>query len=603
VRIDTSPTHPVVALGAVVLCLGALALTQIGCNQIFKLEPTTVAKANYYTCQFRCSTRVTTVGGPVFSLPVGGTVIDTVPAGSIGTILGGPEDHNSATWWRVQFDGRPDYGPGRGWVRQDALTVANETLITKPANTCLPAQFNPYLEGSSDPTTEDLEAACRDLSDEAQAIFNEKHKPLGRFLCQPGSAMVLQSNNYDASCEKRCENNAPNCLVAGTDPPDPTPEPLSAALFQPTSVCEVTGLVEISANGHRPKTQPTARGVVEIRGRPCSSGEECRVSMAYRLTGDAIEFDSGSIFASDPKFIDLALSGATEPDAINLGVLLPGVYLGEVPAGTAFSSGYVKRPFFGPIGTSYVISGRNTEGLALAINWTNKTCRVAGQLVSQVEGDDGEGTLDAQIDVALDGVIVNQPPQPNAGPDQTVECTSPTGVAVTLDASGSTDADNNIAMYVWRRGSATGSLLAAPSANPVTQTSQALGEATYHLQVVDSRVAADDDVVTVKVVDTTAPTISCNAPATITPSDVPEKRDEGISFKATATDACTGVSQVAITGFACTKPTSCRVRIQGDTITILDSGGIGDVISWTVAATDGARNSAQKTCALSVIKK
>jgi hypothetical protein len=321
--------------------------------------------------------------------------------------------------------------------------------------------------------------------------------------------------------------------------------------------------------------------------------------MSYRLTGDDITFDSGTIFASDPKFVDLSLSGATEPDAINLGQLLPDFYLGEVPAGTAFSSGHVKRK-----SSTYIVDGRNTEGLALAMNWTNKACAIGGQLISQVEGDGDEGTLDAQVDVALDGVIVNQPPWPNTGPDQTVECTSPAGAGVTLDASGSTDADNNISFYVWRRGSATGSLLTAPSSNPVAQTSQALGEETYDLQVVDSRFAADNTSLTVSVVDTTAPTISCNAPATITPSDVPENPKRGtLSYKATATDVCSGVSQVKITGFMCTKPASCKVTFAGDTITILDSGGIGDTISWTVSAQDGTGKAGQKTCQVNVIKK
>jgi hypothetical protein len=326
--------------------------------------------------------------------------------------------------------------------------------------------------------------------------------------------------------------------------------------------------------------------------------------MSYRLTGDDIEFDSGTVFHSDPKFVDLGLSGATEPDAINLGELLPDFYLGEVPAGTAFSSGQITRPIiFAQLGITYAVHGRNAEGLALAMNWTTKACRVGGQLVGAAVGDDDEGTLEAQVDVALEGVIVNQPPWPNTGPDQTVECTSPAGANVTLDASGSTDADNNISFYVWRRGSATGSQVTAPSSTPVAQTSQALGEETYSLQVVDSRFAADDDSVKVSVVDTTAPTISCNAPATITPSDVPEKPKEGISFRATATDVCSGVSRVAVTGYACTKPRSCKVTFAGDTMTILDSGGIGDTISWTVSVQDGTGNAGQKTCQLDVIKK
>lgn len=595
---------PVVTLGALVLCLSALVLSQTGCDKVLGLQE--IVKPNYFACDFDCSRRVTAeLGADVFSLP-GGSFLYAVPIGSVGTILDGPVDRDvngtTMVWWQVQFDGRPPLPPGQGWVRQELLTVANETLVTKEAKACLPAQFNPYLGDwdSPAPTFDDLQAFCGgDVAVEAQAVLYEELAPLGRFLCQ-GSPQAVLDKNYDASCTVPCTDGSDVCLVAGSDPPDPTPEPLSAALFQPTSVCEVTGLVEISVDGHEPKTQPTAQGVLEIRGRPCPPGEGCRVGMSYRLTGDDIEFDSGSVFASDPKFVDLSLSGATEPDAINLGELLPDLYLGEVPAGTAFSSAQVKRPLvFGLLGITYGVHGRNAEGLALAMNWTTKACRVGGQLVGTAVGDDDEGTLDAQVDVALDGVIVNQPPWPDAGPDQTVECTSPAGAAVTLDASGSTDADDNISFSVWRRGSATGSLLTAPSSNPVAQTSQALGEETYYLQVVDIRFAADDDAVRVSVVDTTAPTISCNAPATITPSDV----QDGISFTATATDVCSGVSRVAVTGFACARPESCKVTFAGDTITILDSGGVGNKISWTVSAQDGTGNAGQKTCQIEVIKK
>src|SRR5262249_10289208 len=116
-----APGAPVVALGALVLYLGALALSQIGCTYT---PPEPSLGPTSYTCHPSCSRRVTAeLGALVLTLP-GGSLLDTVPKGSVGSILDGPTDFQSLTWWQVQFDGRPDYGPGRGWVRQDLLTVA-----------------------------------------------------------------------------------------------------------------------------------------------------------------------------------------------------------------------------------------------------------------------------------------------------------------------------------------------------------------------------------------------------------------------------------------------------------------------------------------------
>jgi hypothetical protein len=109
---------------------------------------------------------------------------------------------------------------------------------------------------------------------------------------------------------------------------------------------------------------------------------------------------------------------------------------------------------------------------------------------------------------------------------------------------------------------------------------------------------------TVTVTDITPPAIDCNAPATIIPPDAP------VCFPATTTDNCG--AQVAVTGFDCwkingagkriSKLESCVVEIHGDTLCILDSGGVGDNIEWTVSSTDGSGNTTEQTCSLSVVR-
>jgi hypothetical protein len=109
----------------------------------------------------------------------------------------------------------------------------------------------------------------------------------------------------------------------------------------------------------------------------------------------------------------------------------------------------------------------------------------------------------------------------------------------------------------------------------------------------------------ITVQDTTPPVISCNAPTTITPPDAP------ILFTATATDNCDGAPSVEITEYDCfdftkkgkriDKTESCVVSVAGDTITILDSGGVGDNIAWTVLATDSCGNYTEVICEVEVV--
>ena len=44
-----------------------------------------------------------------------------------------------------------------------------------------------------------------------------------------------------------------------------------------------------------------------------------------------------------------------------------------------------------------------------------------------------------------------------------------------------------------------------------------------------------------------------------------------------------------------------RMMISGSTLTIHDSGGVGDKITWTVQATDGCGNIRNRTCDTSVV--
>jgi len=131
-----------------------------------------------------------------------------------------------------------------------------------------------------------------------------------------------------------------------------------------------------------------------------------------------------------------------------------------------------------------------------------------------------------------------------------------------------------------------------------------LGENYVTLTVTDEEGAPAACTAIVTVVDTVPPEIQCNAPATITPPDAP------ISFAAIGTDNCS-VSLVEIINYDCSfingsgkvvdKKESCVVEFSGDTITIQDSGGVGDHITWTILATDGSGNQTEKECYVNVV--
>jgi hypothetical protein len=152
-----------------------------------------------------------------------------------------------------------------------------------------------------------------------------------------------------------------------------------------------------------------------------------------------------------------------------------------------------------------------------------------------------------------------------------------------------------------------------PDGDPITLSQSppgpyGLSDTLVTLTVTDDKGDSDSCQAAVTVADVTPPELACNSPATITPPDAP------ISFTGTATDNCGAVNAVA-TGYDCFAFTKkgkridradmeegCVVSVDGDTITILDSGGVGGHISWSINATDGSGNASAESCEVVVAK-
>lgn len=171
--------------------------------------------------------------------------------------------------------------------------------------------------------------------------------------------------------------------------------------------------------------------------------------------------------------------------------------------------------------------------------------------------------------------------------DITAECTSPAGTPVDVGSAIVSDVcDPAVAVSND-----------APALFP-------LGDTTVTWIATDDDSNKAEDTQTITIEDTTPPVIACNSPPTITPPDAP------IAFTAMAEDVCEGPIAAQVTEFDCftftkngrriDKTNSCVVSFTGDTLTIHDSGGVGDNIEWTVTATDGSGNTATKVCSLVV---
>ena len=198
--------------------------------------------------------------------------------------------------------------------------------------------------------------------------------------------------------------------------------------------------------------------------------------------------------------------------------------------------------------------------------------------------DSGNATSDIQIVTIVD----TTPPSLTAPDDVLAECTSPDGTPVDLGLPTVSDiCDASVDV-----------INDAPDLFPIGLTG-VLWAATDD----SGNQSMDGQSVTVQ--DTTPPEIFCNSPETITPPDAP------LSFTSSAEDICDTDPSVVITEYNCyklnkkgkliNKKSSCIVSFDGTTISIQDTGGVDNMISWTVEATDNHGNQSIETCEVMVI--
>jgi pimeloyl-ACP methyl ester carboxylesterase len=194
-------------------------------------------------------------------------------------------------------------------------------------------------------------------------------------------------------------------------------------------------------------------------------------------------------------------------------------------------------------------------------------------------------------------VLANRSPLAVAGPDLTVECSSPAGAAVALNGGVSADPDGDPLTFAW-----SGPFGSAIGATPTVTLP--LGASTIQLTVDDGRGGASSDTLAVAVRDTTAPV---PRPATASPSSLwpPNHKMVAVTVQTSAQDACTVAPSCAIQSVTANEPIdSGAVEITGPLSLKLRSerlgGGSGRIYTLTIACRDSAGNTATTTATVRV---
>jgi len=535
--------------------MAAIAALSAGCAQVFGIEETTCSVRHAYACKCAC-----TGGGQSFSLDNNVCL---------------PANLNPA----LDPNLPPDFVPTPEQLRQDCETRVQDNL-QQMAKQCVANRIQCSCAGIAEltPSCNDCDAPCA------------------------GEDLAADCSNFDPQVAPPTATNAPGkppVCIAGP-PGSAHPPAFASALFGRASQCQVDGSVTVTRDGDT--RTPEATGVAEFTGAPCPGGQ-CAVGVSYNLDHvDNFSFDGFGGFTS-VEFKGITAAGTSGSET----ALLDPAGTGALAPSTTRNTGGGRRSnqvLGGEVSSdSADYTGTNGAPLDVRVDWADHTCALSGAVLGSIED------ADTAVGVDLSGTIVNEPPTASAGATaRTVECTSPAATDVTLDGSASTDPEDNIVLFAWRRDSRAG---ADVGGDPVVHVSQPLGVTQpYALSVVDAFGQTSVDATAVTVVDSTPPAITSvtASPATVRPSN---HKMVPVTVTTDAADTC-GAATCAIASVSSNEPangngdgnTASDWEITGpSTVNVrAERSGTGDdrVYTITVRCSDPSGNASTGTTTVTV---
>lgn len=276
-------------------------------------------------------------------------------------------------------------------------------------------------------------------------------------------------------------------------------------------------------------------------------------------------------------------------------------------------SDFVLGPAHLKLGASADVDGE-TGGLTI-LNRTQAEIHfdsALGTFSLDTTGSDGYGH---EVRVHLVGVIVNRPPVARAQVfaagtpvSSAAECTSPSGVTLQFDATGSTDpdVDDSIAHYQWFDGTE------GLGNTPVVEVQAGFGSHTIDLHVYDAKLGSANEQRAIEVIDSTPPTLSLAAGWCLwPPNHVFARFTLGQDFFPNVADACDIAPVVRIVDVhsdegalqAGSGNTSPDVMFGPTTACVRSERtgtGVGRTYSVTIEATDTHGNAVRRVVPLTV---